>query len=77
MKADSFEYRFSVISCAFRSGDRPILVRGSWGETYRPFWEEAQQCGDSQQRRKAVSGQDDGDALQQPQGQEESGKYLG
>lgn len=64
-------------SCASRSGDRPILVRGSWGETHRPLWEEAQQCGDSHQQGEAVSRQDAGDAVQQPRGQEEPGKYLG
>lgn len=68
---------FPVLSCACRSRDRPILVRGSWGETHRPLRQEAQQCGASHQWGEAVSRQDAGDAAQQPRGQEEPGKHPG
>lgn len=71
-------YYFSVLSCASRSGDRPVLVCGPWGETYRALREEAQQrCGGSGQRRDAACRQDADAAASQTQEQGEPGERIG
>lgn len=71
-------YYFSVLSCASRSGDRPVLVRGPWGETHRALREEAQQrCGGSGQRTDAACRQDTDAAASQPQEQGEPGERAG
>lgn len=52
-----------------RSRDRPILVRGTRGETHWTLWEEAEHRGGSGQQGYAACRQDGGAAPQQPQKQ--------
>lgn len=60
-----------------RSRDRPILVRGPWGETHRALREEAQQCGAFAWRGDAACCQDVGADSSQPQKQEQPRTHVG
>lgn len=52
--------------CFLRSRDRPVLVRGAWGETHRAIREEAQLRRGSGQRGDEAFCQDAAAAAQQP-----------